>query len=210
MDIKLIQGASGSVAEITLKRGESCISEVSAMISMSTGVELTTTLKRATIKRMLGGENLCINEYKSVKDNGKLWLSGGKGGQLCELILQENTVIARRSTFVASAASIHLDYSWQGLKNLVVSESPLWLSINGIGRLLLRGEGAVFSVEVHDNLFIDAGNLLAYTAPLKLKLQTSSKKLSSTLLNQEGLVYQCLGIGTVWLQSNYEGEQTDG
>ncbi|MFW5698223.1 MAG: TIGR00266 family protein [Planctomycetota bacterium] len=210
MDIDIQARPAASVARITLAANETVTCEVGGMIAMDPGITVQTTTRKKGgggllkgLKRMLGGENLFLNHFTAGGDNQTLYVGPQLLGDVVNHPLTGGTMIVQGSSWLASAADIEIDASWQGLgKALFSGEGMFWVKCSGTGPLLFNSFGAIYSVDVDGDYTVDTGHIVAFEDTLQFRIGKASKSLIGSFLGGEGLVCKFSGQGRLYCQSH--------
>jgi uncharacterized protein (TIGR00266 family) len=211
MNIEILERPANTIAKLTMDQGDEMTAEGGSMVAMAQDMVMeTTTHKRGKggimkgLKRMLAGENLFLNHYKSYKDGSPLYLAPNLSGDIIHKKLGAEcpTLIVQGSSFLAHGPDIDMDMSWQGAKNLFSREGLFWLKFTGTGDLLLNAFGAIYPVEVTGEHIVDTGHIVAFEDTLDFNLSKVGKSWIGSFAGGEGLVCRFKGTGTVWCQSH--------
>jgi uncharacterized protein (TIGR00266 family) len=209
MDIQIVQGPGNSAARVTLAQGETCVAEGGSMIAMrgSFHVETATHQKKRSVmgglKRLLGGESFFLNFYTPTDASGEVLFSAPLPGDMVVIPASAAGVIIEGGAFVARAATVEMDTSWQGLKSLFSGESLFWLRMTGEGPVILGGFGAIYSIEVDGEYTVDTGHILAFEETLNFSISKAGTSWIASFLGGEGLVCKFSGKGRLWCQSHH-------
>lgn len=211
MQHELLAQPAMSVAKLTLQAGESITCEVGAMIAMSNGftVETTSRSKGGSggiakgLKRMFAGENFFLNHFTATDANQTLVIGPSLLGDIMHYPMTGGTLIVQGSSWLASAPSVEIDATWQGLgKALFSGERMFWVKCSGTGDLLLNSFGAIYQVDVQGEHVVDTGHIVAFEDTLEFRVGKASKSMIGSLLGGEGLVCKFSGQGKLYCQSH--------
>jgi uncharacterized protein (TIGR00266 family) len=210
MQIEILARPSASIAKLTLGAGEQVVSEVGAMIAMSTGFSVQTTGRQkgggglwAGVKRMVAGENFFLNQFTAQLPNQTLLLGPGLCGDVIHHPLREGALIVQGSSWLASGPGVQIDATFQGLGNALFSgESAFWVQCTGSGDVLLSSFGAIYEVDVSDTYVVDSGHIVAFEDTLRFRVGKLGDSWLQTFLSGEGLVCHFEGRGKLYCQSH--------
>lgn len=212
MNIEIQHGPGNAAARVRMAAGEHLTAEAGSMIAMSGGLSLTTsTHKRDSgsalkaIKRMFSGESLFLNHYNSAANDSEVWLATTLPGDMMIHELSGNTIIVQSGSFVACEEGIDMDMSWQGMKTLFSGESLFWIKLSGKGKVVLNSFGAIYPIDVQNEVIIDSGHIVAFEDTLTFEISKAGKSWMHSFLGGEGLVCRFKGKGRVWCQSHNPG-----
>ena len=211
MQHEILARPAASIARLTLARGESVTCEVGAMIAMSSGFTVETTSKNKGggggivkgLKRMLAGENLFLNHFTATGDNQSLIIGPRLLGDVLHYPMTGGTLVVQGSSWLASATSIEIDATWQGIgKALFSGEGMFWVKCTGQGDLWLSSFGAIYSVAIDGEYVVDTGHIVAFEDTLEFRVGKASPSLVGSILGGEGLVCKFSGQGVLYCQSH--------
>lgn len=210
MQIEILARPSASVAKLTLDAGEQVVSEVGAMIAMSTGLSVQTTGRQrgggglwAGVKRMVAGENFFLNQFTAQLPNQTLLLGPGLTGDVIHHPLRSGALIVQGSSWLGSGPGVQIDATFQGVGNALFSgESAFWVRCTGLGDVLLSSFGAIYEVDVQDTYVVDSGHIVAFEDTLAFRVGKLGDSWLQTFLSGEGLVCHFQGRGKLYCQSH--------
>jgi len=197
---------SYSVAVVSLEGNETIQVEAVAMVSMSQGVTLETTMAGgllASLKRsILGGESFFMNTYQAPAGGGKVMLAPPLPGDVVVRELAGETLLVQSGSYLASSDGIAVDTKWGGARTFFASEGLIMLKCSGAGQLLLSSYGAIHEQELDPGevLTVDTGHLVAFSEDMGFRVRTIGG-FKSTLFSGEGLVVDLTGPGSVLMQT---------
>jgi len=209
MQIDILAQPANTITKITFAQNEEITAEGGSMVAMSGGLDVqTTTHKRGkrgigrAVKRAFAGENIFLNHYKAERDGAHLYIAPNLSGDIMTHELQGGSLIVQATSFLAHEASVDMDVSWQGFKNMLSSEGLFWLKMSGTGKVLINSFGAIYPVAVDGEYIVDTGHIVAFDEGLNFSLSKAGKSWMSSILGGEGIVCRFKGKGTVWCQSH--------
>jgi uncharacterized protein (TIGR00266 family) len=206
MRTEILGAPSFSHVHIDLSPGETVIVEADAMQSMSADVQMKTTTNggflSALAKKLFGGESFFVNRFShEASGPRRITIAQDVPGDIVELGLREGQEIClQRGAFLACTEGVRLSTSWAGFVSWVAGEGLVRLKAGGSGTLWYGAYGGILRREVHGELKVDDGHLVAYDPSLKLRLAMAGGFLAS-LFGGEGLVTRVVGTGTVYIQT---------
>ncbi len=191
--------------KIKMKTGETFRTEAGAMVSMSPSIQIQAKASGkgifGTIKAAIGGESLFASLYTASAD-GELVLAPAAPGDIIELDLSNQTILAQSGAYLAGSPD--LDLSTQGSFKAMIGGEGLFLSkISGTGKLFLNSYGSVFVKELSagETYKVDSGHIVAFESSVQYKLAMAAKGIFSTVASGEGLVTEYTGPGKIWIQT---------
>ena len=213
MDIDIISRPAGSAAHIKLDQGEGLTVEVGGMIAMSPHLQVETTSKSKGgsggimkgIKRMFSGESLFLNHFTANAPSQDLIIGPKMIGDVVLHPLTGGSLVVQGSSWLASAHSVDIDTTFQGLGAALFSgEGIFWVKCSGTGPVLLNSFGGIYEVDVDGEYVVDSGHIVAFDDTLNLKVGKAASGWISSFLSGEGLVCRLQGQGKLYCQTHNE------
>jgi len=205
MEHEVLYRPSYSLLKIKLGRGEAISAEAGAMVSMSSGIEMETSMKGglfSALKRsMLGGESLFVNTFKATEP-GEVTFAPSLPGDIYDLKLRDQTIYAQSGAYIVSSPEIEVDTKWGGAKTFFSREGLFLLKISGTGKVFLSSFGAILEIDLEagQKYIVDTGHMVAFTEGVGYNVKKVAG-LKSTLFSGEGLVCELTGPGKIMIQS---------
>jgi uncharacterized protein (TIGR00266 family) len=195
-----------SLAIVGLAPDESIQAEAGAMVSMTSNIEVETSMKGgllgAVTRSVLGGETLFANTFTSRGGPGEITLAPSLPGDVGSLEIRNETLYVQSGSFLAGSPEINLDLKWGGAKTFFGSEGLFLLRAAGTGSLILSSYGAIHKVTLDGRqpYICDTGHVVAFTERLTFEVRRVGG-WKSTILSGEGLVCEFRGAGDLYLQT---------
>jgi uncharacterized protein (TIGR00266 family) len=195
-----------SLALVALAAEESIQAEAGAMVSMTSNIEVATSMKGgilgAITRSVLGGETLFANTFTSRGGAGEITLAPALPGDIGSLVLANETLYVQSGSFLAGAPELNLDLKWGGARTFFGSEGLFLLRASGTGPIILSSYGAIHKVSLDGRqpYLCDTGHVVAFTQNLSFDVRRVGN-WKSTLLSGEGLVCEFKGAGDLYLQT---------
>jgi uncharacterized protein (TIGR00266 family) len=215
MHFEIQYNPAHSLCTAHLSPGESVRAEASAMVSMSTSLQVETSTGPQggggffkKIKRgMLGGESFFQNVYRASHEPAHVTLAP----QLCgSMIVHElsgsEELLIQGSSYMAAPDSVDVDTKFQGFKGLFSGESLFFLKATGKGPVLMNAFGAIEVLDLDGEMIVDTGHLVAFTSGISYQVQKAGAGWIQAFLSGEGLVLKISGRGKLYLQSRNPNE----
>lgn len=206
MDVKVLYQPSYALAIVGLKPGEAIQAEAGAMVSMSANVTPETSMKGGVLgaikRRVLGGESLFSNTYRSQGGPGEVTLAPSLPGDITHVPMNGETLLIQSASFLAGNPEIRLDTTWGGARTFFSGEGLFLLKASGRGDLLVSSYGAIHRVKITPGApyICDTGHVVAFTEGLTFDVRRFGG-WKSTLLGGEGLVCEFRGGGDLFIQT---------
>jgi len=206
MKIDILYQPAYSLAIVGLAPEESIQAEAGAMVSMTSNVQVETSMKGgllgAVTRSVLGGETLFANTFTSRGGPGEITLAPSLPGDVGSLGIRNETLFVQSGSFLAGSPEINLDLKWGGAKSFFGSEGLFLLRATGTGSLILSSYGAIHKVALDGRqpYICDTGHVVAFTERLTFDVRRVGG-WKSTILSGEGLVCEFQGTGDLYLQT---------
>jgi uncharacterized protein (TIGR00266 family) len=187
--------------------GESIVAESGAMVSMSHGVQIQTSLRggvfAAAKRKLLGGESLFQNTFTASAAGQELYLAPAPEGDLKAMDLAPGqTFFLQSGAYVAHEGSgLKLDTKWGGVKGFFGGLGLFLLKVTGPGRLYYASYGALHEVNVEAAGYTaDTGHIVGFSETLTYRVR-SFNGFKGLFFSGEGLVCEFSGQGKLFLQT---------
>ncbi len=208
MNFEILYGPSYSLARVQLQAGEAMLAESGAMVSMSSGIEMETSVKGGLLsglkRSVLGGESFFINTFRATAP-GEVTFAPPLPGDIRGLELSGGTMFVQSTSYLASSPGVSVDTKWSGAKGFFSKEGLFLLKASGQGTLLLSSYGAIHEVQLAagQTYTLDNGHMVAFDESVSYKVHAIGG-VKSTLFSGEGLVCTFTGPGRLLMQTRSE------
>jgi len=214
MQIEMLSRPAGTVAKVTLGKGEVLTAEKGAMLAMSQNLVVETTSQKkggkgglmSMLKSMLrwfSGESFFINHFTSNGEGEEIYVGPPLIGDVVHHKNTGGTLIIQGTSWMASSADIEVSTMMQKLTaGFFGGDGLFWVKCTGNGDILLNSFGAIYEVDVKDTYTVDTGHIVAYEDTLQFKVGQASKSLIGSILGGEGLVAKFSGSGKLYCQTH--------
>lgn len=204
----ILYGPSYSLARVQLEAGEEINAESGAMVSMSSGIEMHTSVKgglMSGLKRsLLGGESFFINTFAATSA-GEVTFAPPLPGDIVHIELTGPALFVQSTSYLASSPGVVVDTKWSGAKGFFSKEGLFLLKVSGRGSLFLSSYGAIHPVMLSsgEQYTLDNGHMVAFDETVSYNVRRVGG-VKATLFSGEGLVCTFTGPGRVMLQTRSE------
>ena len=208
MESEILYQPSYSLARVKLLAGEAITAEAGAMVSMSEGITIETSVKGGFLsglkRSFLGGESFFMNTFKASAP-GEITFAPPLPGDIVHFQLNGETIFVQSSSYMASSPNISVDTKWAGAKGFFAKEGLFLLKVQGTGDVFLSSYGAIHEIKLEEGkpYTIDNGHMVAFDESVKYKVRRVGG-LKSTLFSGEALVCTYTGSGRVFIQTRSE------
>lgn len=206
----VLYSPDNTVIKFTLKNGESVRGESDAMVSMSNGMNFTTSfgagkktggIFKNIMRSFLTGESFFTNVFTATDDNQEVLFAPRLEGDIEYADLTAVPLVIQAGSYLASHPGVVLNTKWQGMKSFFSGESMFFMEASGTGFVVLSAFGGIQTVSVKDKYLIDTGHIVAFTAGLSYQVVKAGSGWVSSFLSGEGMLCEFSGQGTVYMQS---------
>lgn len=208
MNFEILYGPSYSLARVKLEAGEEMLAESGAMVSMSSGIEMQTSVKGGLLsglkRSVLGGESFFVNTFRAAAP-GEVTFAPPLPGDIRGLELSGGTMFVQSTSYLASSPGVTVDTKWSGAKGFFSKEGLFLLKASGQGILLLSSYGAIHEVQLAagQTYTLDNGHMVAFDESVSYQVHAIGG-VKSTLFSGEGLVCTFTGPGRLLMQTRSE------
>ncbi len=205
MEHEVLYRPSYSLLKIMLEKGEAVSAEAGAMVSMSEGIQMETSMKGGLLgglkRKILGGESFFVNTFRA-SEPGEVTLAPALPGDIYDLDLDGQGLFAQSGAYIASSPDVEMDTKFGGAKTFFSGEGLFLLRLGGTGKVFLSSYGAIHQVDLApgQRYTVDTGHMVAFDEGVSYKVKRVGG-LKSTLFSGEGLVVEFTGPGRVLVQS---------
>jgi len=208
-----IEGSESQVAFVRLYPNQKLRAETGAMLYMTEGIEMNTTLGgkdsvSSGLKRVMTGQNLFLADFTYTGTNsGEVALGTDFPSKILKFDLDQynNRLICQKGAFLCASAdsvSIDMEFTKKFTTGFFGGEGFILQSLKGTGHALLKAGGTVVRRDLKpgENLRVSSGSLVCFTDGVEYDVQMV-KGFQNVMFGGEGLFFTTLtGPGTVWLQ----------
>lgn len=205
MEYEIFHRPSYALLNLQLTAGESVSAEAGAMVSMSSGIEIETSMRGGLFgglrRKFLGGESFFINTF-SAAQSGEVNFAPSLPGDIYAVELNNEVIFAQSGSFIASSEGVEVDSSWGGAKTFFSGEGLFLLRISGSGTVFLSSYGAIHEIDlaVGQSYTVDTGHMVSFAEGVGYNVRRVGG-LKSTFFSGEGLVVELTGPGKITIQS---------
>ena len=204
-----ITGTTVPYVELTLDKGEQVFTQSGGMAWRDENFEMITSTRGGIMKglgRMLTGENMFMNTYKSLKDGAKITFATTSPGEIVPIDLTgTDGIIAQKRSFLCGEDSVKCDVTLTKKfgAGLFGGEGFVLQDIHGEGMAFLEVDGNITkkTLKAGETILVDTGNVVYFDKSCKYEIETV-KGAKNVLFGGEGLfLTKITGPGNVVLQS---------
>jgi len=208
VDHDILYGPSYSLARVRLEAGEEVNAEAGAMVSMSAGIEMQTSVRGGVLsglkRSLLGGESFFINTFRAAAA-GEVTFAPPLPGDIMHIELTGSALLVQSTSYLASSPQLTVDTKWAGARGFFAKEGLFLLKVSGRGHLFVSSYGAIHEVPLAagQDYTLDNGHMVAFDETASYNVRRVGG-VKSTLFSGEGLVCTFTGPGRVFLQTRSE------
>jgi len=215
-----IAGEESQILQVNLKPNQILRAESGAMLFMTDGVEMTTSLGgkdgsstasalKDGLKRMLTGQNMMLSDYSyhgKEGTEGTLALGTAFPSKILRFSLKDygGKLVCQNGAYLASSmgVDIEMEFTKKFSSGFFGGEGFVLQALMGDGDVFIKAGGTLVKKELDEGeaLRVSSGSLVAFTQDVEFDVQTMSG-FKNVMFGGEGLFVTTLtGPGTVWLQ----------
>lgn len=206
MQTEIEFGPAYAVAKVTLAGGERVKADGGAMLAMTTGTEIETSVQGGALKGLrrsiLGGESFFMNTFTAPPQGGEILFAPKLPGDIVPFDLQGRMMYLTSGNYIASEESVDIDSHWGGAKTFFGSQGLFMLKVQGQGQVIAGSFGAIKPMELQagESYTIDTGHLVGWEEGIAYEVHKAGS-WKSTFLSGEGLVATLTGPGRLYIQT---------
>ena len=209
-----IIGQTVQAVEMTLQAGESIFTQSGGMVWQTEGVEMRANARGGwkSLGRLFTGESIFMANYTAMANNVKIAFGAAVPGSILPLDMAKGEWICQKGAFLCAEQSVGLQVAFT--KNSLpdcLAAKDLCCSGSGRGLVFLEidGDRIVRALRAGEELIVDSGNLVAFSALIAYEIQMV-KGVGNVLFGGEGLFNTRLtGPGQVILQTQNFGDMAN-
>jgi uncharacterized protein (TIGR00266 family) len=204
-----IEGEESQIAIVKLRPGETLRAESGAMLYMTKGVEMATSLQGAssTFSRMMTGQNVFLTEFTYNEDKeGQVGLGTDFPSKIIRISLEDygGSIVAQRGAYLASNPSvdIQMEFTKKLSTGFFGGQGFILQRLSGQGDVLVKAGGTLVEKELSEGevLRVTSGSIVAFESSIEYDIQMMPG-VKNIMFGGEGLFVTTLtGPGKIWLQ----------
>jgi uncharacterized protein (TIGR00266 family) len=215
MRVEAVQNGAFSWVLVELQPGEHFVSEAGAMFRASSNVDIDVTTRSrgvgglmSGIKRMVAGESFFFSTFAVAHGNAaEVGLAPTLQGEVAVIDCDgRSSWVCTGGSYLGSSPGLEVDTRFQGLGGVLSGESLSFLSVRGIGPLVVNAFGKITEVDVSGELNVDTGHVVAFQDSLTYSISKAGGSWVQSFLTGEGLTMRFSGRGRLYLQSHNPSE----
>jgi len=215
VDIQINDRGAFSSAMVYLNPGEQFVSEAGAMFRHSSNINVEVTSKSrgkggimGGLKRMMAGEKFFFSTYRNEGgEPGEVGLAPTLQGEVQEVICDGSCKwICAGGSYLGSNPELQLDTQFQGLKGFFTGESISFVTVEGLGVLLVNAFGKITEIDCNGSLIVDTGHVVCFQETLTYKPRKAAQSWVQSYLSGEGIALEFSGQGKIYVQSHNPSE----
>lgn len=210
MEVNVTSRPAYSLAYVKLADGESVFCEQGSMAAISGGIEVSATMHggivRSTLRRLTTQENFILVQYTARTSGAWVALAPKFPGDITPISINPgDDLVMQSGSFLASSDNVDVAPALGSIQTLALHEGATVMHVTGQGTVIIAAYGGVerFDLGIGQQLVVDSGHLVAWSASLGFRVGPLKGIVSATLTG-EGLVGEFTGPGVVYLQTRAE------
>jgi uncharacterized protein (TIGR00266 family) len=212
MEINITDSPAFTKVDLVFNEGEVLHAQPKAMLCMSTGFDISTSVGGASrkpgvlsgVQSMLSGESFITVKYRAKRDGERLSLAPAAIGEVITLELDGTSgFYLAGGAYFAHEDTVTLTPKFAGMRGLMSKKGMFLVHVSGKGRVFLSSYGAVVQriLGERETLVVDNEYMLAFSDIVHYELRTISKSLKDSVFSGEGLVNRYQGPGILYYQT---------
>jgi len=212
MKYEIIDSPDFALLELVLGQGETVVAESGAMVAMDTSITVETSMRGGLLgaakRKLLGGESLFQNTYRSQSAGQRIYFAAAAEGDLKakQLAAGEEFFLQSGSYVAHHGEGLVIDTKFGGMRGFFSGVGLFLLRIVGPGTVFYGSYGALHEVTLDNGLgyTVDTGHIVGFTSGLKYQIGTFGG-MKGLFFSGEGLVANFSGQGSVFVQTRNAG-----
>ncbi len=185
------------------------------MFRVSSNVDIDVTTRSrggggimSGIKRMIAGENFFFSTFTVADDNpAEVGLAPRLQGEVAVIDCDgRRRWVCAGGSYLGSSPYLDVDTQFQGIRGVLSGESLSFLSVEGIGPLVVNAFGKITEIEVDGELTVDTGHVVAFEDSLTYSIGKAGGSWVQSFLTSEGVTLRFSGQGRLYVQSHNPDE----
>jgi uncharacterized protein (TIGR00266 family) len=209
MKVDILHQPDSAIAKIEMAPREELLAEAGSMVTMSSTLEVNTTLRQGKgggvfggLKRLLAGESLFLSTFRSGDRPAEIYLAPNLMGDILPYRVDSNELVIQSTGYLACTGGVDIDLGFQGFKSVFSGESIFWLTASGQGMVLLSSFGSIYEIAVDGEYIVDTGNIVAFERTLNFSITKAGSSWIGAFLGGEGVVCRFQGKGRLFCQTH--------
>lgn len=211
MQVNIQCAPSYALAYCYLEAGEGMRAESGAMAVMSAGISVKVDagpggVAKGLIRKTLAQESFFMVRYIAQIHGAWVAVAPKYPGDIAVVdVNSDRGMLVQAGSVLAMSDGLSDDVRFAGVGNIALREGATMQHIHGTGKLLMSTYGGMqrFELAQGEQMVVDTGHLVAYSAGMKTKVGPLAS-LMTAKLSGEGLVAMIEGPGLVYIQTRAE------
>lgn len=210
MQVDVASRPAYAIAYVRLEADESVVAEAGSMVALSAGVQAAPAMPggavRSVVRHLVAQESLLMTRFTSRVHGGWVSLSPRFPGDITTLdVLAGADICVQSGSLLAHGEGVDASAAIGSLQTLALREGATVLRLSGNDTAVLAAYGGLerFDLQSGQELVVDSGHLVAWSADMSLRVGPL-RGLVTAALSGEGIVGQFTGPGTVFVQTRAE------
>lgn len=208
MKVKILDERETSIARILLKENELLMAQAGTLLAMRGNLTMNTTFRRRGSKSnwqnsgIMATESLFLTEFRAVDPKNEVWLAPSMMGNIMVHHMTNYKLIVVSSAYLACDGAMNLFFGVPDIKLPQNNQSLTLLSITGNGQVLLNGLGAIYTINVEGDYWVNLDNLVAFENSLKYEVTQEKVQGLKRWWKKSKVLMKFTGEGKLYCQTH--------
>ncbi|EAZ91452.1 TIGR00266 family protein [Crocosphaera chwakensis] len=209
MKVKILDERESSIARILLKENELLIAQAGTLLAMQGNITQNTSFRRGLTKSnsqnpgSMPTESIFLTEFRGIDPKNEVWLAPSTIGNIIIHQITNYKLITVPSCYLACDGNMNLFFGVPELKLPYNTQGLNLLSITGKGQVILNGLGAIYSININGNYWVNIDNLVAFENSLKYEVIQQKLKGLRSWWAKPKLFIKFTGEGKLYCQTHH-------
>lgn len=209
MKVKILDERESSIARILLKENELLMAQAGTLLGIQGNITQNTSFRRSLSKSnsqnsgIMPTESIFLTEFRGIDPKNEVWLAPSTIGNIIIHQITNYKLITVPSAYLACDGNMNLFFGVPEITLPYNNQSLTLLSITGNGQVLLNGLGAIYTIDVDGNYWVNINNLIAFENSLKYEVTQQKVKGLRSFWKKPKLFIKFIGQGKLYCQTHH-------
>ncbi len=209
MKVKILDERDNSVARILLEENELLMAQAGTLLALQGNITQNTTFRRSSTKSnlpnpgIIPAESIFLTEFRGLDPKNEVWLAPSTIGNIIVHEITNYKLITVPSAYLACDGNMNLFFGIPEIKLPHNNQDLTLLSITGNGKVLLNGLGAIYTIDVDGDYWVNIDNLVAFENSLKYEVTQQKLQGLRSWWAKPKLFIKFTGEGKLYCQTHH-------